>query len=95
MSRARLGDSCLGEADLRGAELWRTDVRGADLDGANLRDAHLVATELDDAGLSGCSVFGISGWALGVNYQPAHHNGWWAGGSDRHEMCDCQSLRKP
>jgi hypothetical protein len=79
LQEANLRGADLWRADLCEANLWRADLRRADLSeadlgGANLCEATLRRTDLrwalladadlKDADLTGCSVYGVSAWAL-------------------------------
>ena len=61
---ADLEDADLRGANLRGANLTLANLTLADLSGANLQSAILIDTNLEQATLTGCSIYGISAWAL-------------------------------
>jgi uncharacterized protein YjbI with pentapeptide repeats len=65
LSVADLSEAHLIGANLAKARLITTDLRGANLSGASLKAATLVETRLTNrANLSGCLVYGVSGWHL-------------------------------
>ena len=69
LCEADLRDAILRGADLRGAYLveancWSADFTRADLTGAHLIGAKLLNCNLTHAILSGCLVYGVSGWDL-------------------------------
>lgn len=67
LREADLKDADLREAYLSNAELTETDLEGADLRDADLRGSHLLKTSLKGANLSGCHIYGISAWELGID----------------------------
>jgi uncharacterized protein YjbI with pentapeptide repeats len=76
LSHASLKNASLIEADLSGANLTGTNLSGANLTRANLTRANLsganldcvtlVRTELKGADLTGCFVYGLSAWDVGL-----------------------------
>ena len=73
-SKINLSDAFLFLSNLEGADLRRANLKGAnltlanltlaDLSGANLQSAILIDTNVEQATLTGCSIHGISAWAL-------------------------------
>jgi uncharacterized protein YjbI with pentapeptide repeats len=54
----------LKKANLKGANLTLANLTLADLSGANLQSSILIDTNVEQTTLTGCSIHGISAWAL-------------------------------
>jgi Pentapeptide repeats (8 copies) len=64
LSRANLRRANLRGADLRAASLRRARLDHADLTGAVLRYTSLAEAGIEGATLTGCEIYGTSGWNL-------------------------------
>ncbi len=64
LSRCKLKNGSLRNADLRGASLRRADLTNAHFDGAVLRQVSLAECTVQDAVFTDCDIYGISAWNL-------------------------------
>jgi len=71
---ANLSKANLSGAKLEGAHLSEANLGGADLSGANLERATPVNTDFRGADITGCRIYGVSAWNLGLDSRTKQQN---------------------